>query len=173
MKFILKQNRKVKMRYFVMLSLLFFAIGCSQTPPELKGLYPVTVTVTENDKPLEGIVVSLVNKQPQTLRGCSGVTDSNGVAVIVTKIRDLSGNGVASGEYKVILSKNIDFPEDLRWKPEETSLPMKEQQDWAIKRNAFLEKNDVIPKKFQSQNTSPLDLTVSNQSVELKVNVAE
>jgi hypothetical protein len=158
---------------YVIFSLFFFVIGCSQTPPELKGLYPVTVTVTENGKPLEGVVVSLVNKQPQTLRGCSGLTDFKGVAVIETKIRDLSGKGVASGEYDVILSKNIDFPDELQWKPEETSLPTEEQQNLATKRNAFLEANNTIPQKFQSQTTSPLNLTVSDQSVELKVNVAE
>ncbi|MDR1480517.1 MAG: hypothetical protein LBJ00_16420 [Planctomycetaceae bacterium] len=162
-----------QIRYYVIFSLLFFVAGCSQTPQELKGLHPVTITVTNNNKPLGGVVVSLINKQPQPLRGCSGLTDSKGVAVITTKIRDLSGNGAASGEYKVILTKNIDFPEDLQWKPEEFSLPAKEQEYLATKRNAFWEKNNIIPQKFQSPETSPLDLNISDQPAELKVNVAE
>jgi hypothetical protein len=160
-----------KMRYCMIFSLLFFA-GCSQLPLELRNLHPVTITVTNNNVPIESVTVSLVNKQPQTLRGCSGLTNVSGVAKIATSVGSHSAWGVASGEYRVVLTQNISLPEDLQPVNDEESMPEKERREREMKRNAFLEKNNVIPESLRSRSQSPIELAVNNASTELTIDIA-
>ncbi|MDR1270181.1 MAG: hypothetical protein LBK82_11715 [Planctomycetaceae bacterium] len=162
------------MRYFiVVLPLLLLFVGCSQTPPELRNLHPVTITVTDQGKPIENVLVSLVNKQEQSLRGCSAATNKQGVAVIVTSVRDKSVSGAAAGEYKVVLMRNVPLPEDLQFYPQETTLPEAEQEAKAAKRNAFIEKNNIIPQNLQSSETSPIDLTVEGKNCLLTIDISK
>ncbi|GHT37239.1 hypothetical protein FACS189427_09930 [Planctomycetales bacterium] len=112
------------MRIIVLLFLPLLFIGCSQSPPELKKLRSVTITVTDNGKPLEGVLVALANKSPQTPRGCSGLTIASGIARIATSLGSHSVLGAAPGEYKVVLEKAVEFPPELQSSDEEL-LPKK------------------------------------------------
>jgi hypothetical protein len=168
-----------KMRYKTRLNIIFSLmsllplVGCSQLPPELRNLQSVTITVTNSNSPIEGVTVSLVNKQPQTLRGCNGVTNASGVAKIATSVGSRSVWGVASGEYRIVLTRNVPFPEDLQPINDEESLPENERAKREKKRNDFLEKNNIIPEKLRSRSESPIELAVNNQSMELKVDIAK
>jgi hypothetical protein len=169
----LKIQKGSKMRYYTMILSLLLLAGCSQTPPELRNLYPVTIIVMDQDKPVGDVLVSLVSKQEQSLRGCSAITNQQGVAMIVTSLRNRSAAGVAAGEYKVVLIRNVPLPEDLQFHPQETTLSETEQQAKAAKREAFIEKNNIIPQKFQSSETSPIDLTVERKGCQLTIDISE
>jgi hypothetical protein len=87
----------------LILLFLFFFSGCTNKPPELTDIYPVTITVANNNTPVEGVQVLLSSKNPQSLRSCNGITDIHGVAKIQTVIREYAGNGVEAGNYTVVL----------------------------------------------------------------------
>jgi len=161
------------MKHLLFLLLLCIALtGCSQTPSELRGLKPVIITVTKNDIPLEGVTVSLVSKQPRTLRGCGGITNVSGVAKIMTSVGSRSAAGASPGEYQVKLFKEVEFSGELQLAADEESLPEEERAALEVKRHAFLTKNTVIPEKLSSTE-SPIKLTVDNKNTELIVDVTK
>jgi hypothetical protein len=84
--------------------LLFFA-GCGNNtkPRDLPVLYPVTITVTSEGKPLENAVVDLVSNPPLKFQAITG-TDINGKAVMKT----YNYNGVPAGKFKVVITRDID-----------------------------------------------------------------
>jgi len=142
------------MRNIFLFSCLFFIVGCTQTPSELRHLHPVTITVLDNGQPMAGVFVTLSAKTPQEeLWACNGTTDGSGIAKLRTKIRSFVGDGAQSGTYAVVLSKGADIPAELA----EGSSPNPVLE---AKRNEFIEKNRVVPKVFESAQTSPLELVV-------------
>ncbi|MDR1491593.1 MAG: hypothetical protein LBT05_02550 [Planctomycetaceae bacterium] len=91
----------------------------------------------------------------------------------MTSLRDHSVSGVTAGEYKVVLMRNVPLPEDLQFNSQGTTLPETKQKAKAEKHNAFIEKNNVIPKKLQSNGTNPIDLTVEGKFVRLTIDISK
>ena len=159
------------MRFIVVLVLLCLA-GCSSKPVELRGLKLVTVTVQDDGNPLEGILVLLTPKEVQFLRGCNGVTDSKGKAIIRTSVRQRSGVGAAPGEYKVLLQQTFAMPDDFEAKGT-TSSPQ-EQEILQAKRKAWIDKHRTVPEIFEQNATTPIELTVDESNGgQLVVDVAK
>jgi hypothetical protein len=157
----------------LILSVLFFFSGCTKKPPEFLNLNPVTITVTNNSTPVEGIQVSLSGKTPQSLRICSGVTNTQGVANIQTTIREHTGNGVEAGIYTVVLVKTVTLPPelDIAISPGDLSPKGKEILD---KREKFLKQQRIIPEPLESNVTSPIELTViKNEQTVLTVDLSK
>ncbi|MCL2743343.1 MAG: hypothetical protein FWE67_05785 [Planctomycetaceae bacterium] len=162
------------MRFFIIFSFLIVLSGCSNTPDELRGLKPATVKVFNGDKPLEGVLVSLNPKEAQSLRGCNGVTDAAGTAVIHTTISQKSKAGAEPGGYKVVLYQNFVMPPDLAPRPDEDGLSDKEQKELQTKRQAWMLKNRVIPEIYEHADKTPIELTVDpNNGGELVVDVSK
>jgi len=97
------------MRTFLFLSLSFALLlqsGCSKDdgrPNDLPKLHPVSITVIQDGKPLEGAAVTLIAKT-QTLYGmASGTTNASGIAVP----RTYGYDGVPVGQYMVTVSKAV------------------------------------------------------------------
>jgi hypothetical protein len=149
--------------FLLLICVLFYGCGVSK-PPGLGTLYPVTITVTDKGQPLEGVLVSLANQELQTPRGCCALTNANGVAKIVTSIGTYTGDGAAAGSYRVVLSKSVPLPPELQVISGEMYLPEKEQNAHTVQRDAFLEKNRIIPKQFESKDSSPIALTVDGKN---------
>jgi hypothetical protein len=164
------------MRFDFLLLLLLAVIGCNiSTPPELRNLSPVTITVLNGDQPVENVHVSLAAKEPQhLLYGCGGVTGSNGCAKIQTTIREHFRDGAIPGSYSITLRKKIVFPADLEPSETEISLPEKERKVRQTKREAFEKQNRIIPIIFEQQETSPITLTVeSRKATELTIDISK
>ena len=160
--------------FFVTLLIAANMFGCSNTPDELRGLKPVTVKIHNDGKPLEGILVSLNPKEAQSLRGCNGVTDSSGTAVIRTSFSQTSKIGATPGEYKVLLLQSFVMPDDIASLPGEDSLPAKEQADLQAKRQAWMAKARIMPEIFEHVDKTPIELTVDpNKGGELVVDVSK
>ncbi|MDR2439615.1 MAG: hypothetical protein LBE12_09645 [Planctomycetaceae bacterium] len=157
----------------LILSVLFLFSGCTKEPPEFSNLNPVTITVTNNGIPVEGVHVSLSSKTPQSLRACSGVTNTQGVANIQTAIREHIGNGVEAGTYTVVLVKTVAFPPELDvvLPPGDLSPKSKEILD---KQEKFLKQQRIIPEPLESNVTSPIELIVTqNESAVLTVDLSK
>ncbi|MDR2439617.1 MAG: hypothetical protein LBE12_09655 [Planctomycetaceae bacterium] len=149
------------MRLLFLLFSLFLLSGCTQTPPELADISPVTITVTNNGLPVEGVLVSLFEKTPSSAFGCNAQTDKAGVAKIKSTVLTYIGNGAPPGTYTVVLSDLIIFPPEIASSITETSLSPKEQAKRQAKRDEFIEKNRRIPKILESFSTSSIELTVT------------
>jgi len=159
---------------FIIIPLLFCLAGCSGKPIELRGLKPVTVTVQNDGKPLEGIIVSLNPKEAQSLRGYNGITDSSGTAIIRTSVRQMSGAGAAPGEYKVVLLQSFVMPDDIASKPGEDTLSAQEQTNLQAKRKAWMDKNRIVPELLEDVATTPIELIVDEtKGGELVVDVVK
>jgi hypothetical protein len=162
------------MRILFLLLSLFLLSGCTQTPPELANTSPVTITVTNNGAPVEGVFVSLFEKTPHGAFGCNAQTDKTGVAKIKSTVLTYIGNGAPPGTYTVVLSDLIIFPPELASSMEETLLSPKEQTARQAKRDEFIEKNRRIPKKLESFSTSPIELIVTkNEPVVLTIDLSK
>lgn len=75
-------------------------VGCSKT--SLSGLSPVTGTITQGGKPLEGATVIFAPAAQSAARAAAGVTDANGVFTLTTL---QPGDGAMPGDYNVTVSK--------------------------------------------------------------------
>jgi hypothetical protein len=153
------------MRLFLLLCSLttLFCLGCNRVPvpDELKDLCPVTITVTDNNLPMEDVLVSLSAKTSGGAWASRGVTDAKGFAVIQTSRASYSGTGVPAGDYKVTLAKTVNLPPDLVPEEKDQNLLPKEAAIKETKREDFLEKNRIIPKVLELSNTTPVELTVT------------
>jgi hypothetical protein len=91
--------------FILLFSVLLFVTGCGDNtaPKDLPKLYPVTITVTSEGKPLEAAVVDLVSEPPSKFQAITG-TDTNGKAVMKT----YNYNGVPAGKFKVVITRDID-----------------------------------------------------------------
>jgi len=85
--------------------ILFSLAGCSKQlkPDGFPPLYPASVQVIQDGKPLEGALVSLHGTQDSPLKwGVFAETDSNGKAVFVTHGKFY---GAPEGEYLITVEK--------------------------------------------------------------------
>jgi len=109
------------MRHLTFCATLFIAVaisGCSGTPrPDgLPKLYPCTITITQEGKPLEGVSVSLYDPAITDRWAVGGQTNASGVATIHTHGQFL---GTPAGRFKVVLTKTVtesdSVASDIEW----------------------------------------------------------
>lgn len=141
---------------------LFLFVGCSQKPPELSNLFPVTITVKNGDTSMAGVHVSLTTDAVRDVWGSSGMTDSSGVARIESTLRSHVATGVSPGTYKIVLTKSVDLPPELQSSPDEEDAGMETPELIAKrkKRDKYIAENRIIPEKYSSSSTTPLTVTV-------------
>jgi hypothetical protein len=96
----------VCLRYFV----LYRLRRCAGTGHELKDLCLVTMTVTDGQQAIEGVVVSLSAKTSRGAWASRGITNAKGIAVIQTSRASYTGKGASAGDYKVTFVKMVIFP---------------------------------------------------------------
>ena len=80
--------------------------GCSRqrVPADLPKLYPATVSITQDGKPLEGATIIFFGSDPASLKwGVAGCTDASGKAVMAT---NGMYKGAPVGNYQVTVTKN-------------------------------------------------------------------
>ena len=90
--------------FILMTSACLILNGCggSDLPPDMPKIYPTTITITQDDRPLEGASVVLVPMDPSNTWHAGATTDAAGNAVMLTHTQY---NGVVPGKYFVIVSK--------------------------------------------------------------------
>jgi hypothetical protein len=168
----------MKLHLIILVSLLWLPIfiGCNNVtiPDELKNLCPVTITVTENHQPVEGVTVRLVSKEPRGVFASNGITDVKGIAKLQSSRGSYTGNGVPAGTYSVVLLKTVDFPEDLMPVEADQNLSQSALAKKQVKQEEFLDKNRVIPKILESSSSSPVELIVTEKTgVTLEIDLSK
>lgn len=154
--------------YFVSWTLVFAfivsAVGCSQEEGERR--FPVSGTVTQKGKPIEGAIVAFTPEADG--RPASGVTDASGKYILTTLV---SGDGAVPGKYKVTIAKY-----DKKLAPAAPKTPGKATDPYDITNEypadynemqaseiaAAISKN-LLPAKFANPNASGLQAVVAEQ----------
>src|SRR5690606_8372893 len=99
-------NRKLNFAYASLPWLLASLIGCGESRPEgLPALFPASVTIEQDGKPLSDATVTLVPTDPALARWpVGGQTDATGTANLKTYMQY---EGAPAGSFKVTVNKNI------------------------------------------------------------------
>ncbi|MDR1963819.1 MAG: carboxypeptidase-like regulatory domain-containing protein [Planctomycetaceae bacterium] len=152
--------------YFVFTVLTVLILeGCfHQTQPDgLPKLYPVTVAVTQDDKPLTDANVMLVSASQWT---SGGITNSNGFVTLYTHGKY---PGVPIGTYKVTVSKirtEGDPPPRAPYDAESARI-YAEYKKSGKKYTRF----QIVPKEYRESETTPLTIEVKNGTNMLSLNI--
>lgn len=148
-----------------LVSTLLLCCGCNTAvPEELKNLAPVTITVTDNSQPLEGVAVALNSKGGASgFFVCTGLTDAKGVAKIESSRNEHTRKGAPPGTYAVVLVKPVIVPPELEPQEEDQDNPAAAAARHA-KLSAFLKENQSLPLVLTRSTSSPVELTVAEKS---------
>ncbi|MDR0609303.1 MAG: hypothetical protein LBG58_04280 [Planctomycetaceae bacterium] len=138
-------------------------IGCSKHPKGFPKLYPCSIALTKNGKPLHNVCVLLKNETVQGTWGISGTTDISGTAIIVTSLGEYIGKGIPNGEYIVSLDEII-HPPNGKTKEEIGKLPEEELYKYIAEEAKMIDALRIIPKEFSDSNKSPLKIAVKANS---------
>lgn len=139
--------RKIITGLPIFCSLLLVSCRNDVKPDGLPKLYSCRIGITQDSRPVEGILVSLRDSEQMGKWSISGRTDASGMATIRTH-----GNfkGVPSGRYKVVLTKN-----EMEYGPEASP----------VGGPAWTKVYSLIEKKYTDLETTPLEISVENKSV--------
>jgi hypothetical protein len=145
-----------------LLSTLLFS-GCSGE--RLEPVYPVSGTITQKGKVVEGAIVAFTPATTGEGIPCSGITDASGVYKLTTRTL---GDGAAVGKYNVTVAK---YEQKLEPKNKEGADKLTDPNDitneyptgynemQASEIAASLSKN-LLPQKYSNPTTSKLDADV-------------
>ena len=90
-------------KLLLLLSGFMLVTGCGKPlPPDMPKLYPARLTLTQDGKPFEGVMVIANNKDAASHYSSGGISDANGVVVLRTHGKY---SGVPEGTYSLALSK--------------------------------------------------------------------
>ncbi|MCL2117067.1 MAG: hypothetical protein FWH27_01440 [Planctomycetaceae bacterium] len=153
---------------FMVWLLPLFGCGGQKLPPGMPKLYPATVTVMQDGRPLEGAEIVLINTDPAVNWSAGGMTDKNGVV----KLRTMGQyEGAPLGRYKVGVRKvevpDIALPLDIPSDPE----GLREYQRLAreIAENTF----SLVEEQFSIGRTQlEVEITASNDNGTVDVSPA-
>jgi hypothetical protein len=133
-------------------------LGCGDDTG-LDRRYPVSGTVTYNNKPLEKGQIAFIPTDPSKQRPANG-TIVDGRYTLTTAT---SGDGALPGTYKVsVVSKQIRPEDEARIK--ETLAKIGGTTRQQLTGRATARAKDLIPAKYQSSEMSGLEATVGPKS---------
>ncbi|MDO5566108.1 MAG: hypothetical protein Q4G59_05580 [Planctomycetia bacterium] len=117
-------------------------------------LIPFEIKVTQDNKPLEGAYVSLKGEKIAYL--VDGVTDSNGVATLMTQGKF---RGAPADQYKVAISKRVETPSKFQSSPpdDETLLAQWEKD----RASEYRPTHNYIEKKYGDTATSGFTVSIA------------
>ena len=135
--------------FFATLLIAITIIGCSDTPrPDgLPTLYPCTITIKQDGKPLEGADILLYDPAITDRWIVAGQTDTSGVAVLRTHGQF---PGAPEGRFKVVVSKTES--EGRGWSGDE---PRATWED--IKVYSF------VAKEYGNRESTPLEIVIDGK----------
>lgn len=140
------------MKFLVPILFLFAVAGCkNDLPPGMPRLTKCEIVITSENKPVEGVFVTLIPRQEGLEKWPSaGTTDTEGKAKIVT-----FGQypGVPAASYKVVLNKVVRQGGE------------KDDETTPIAKREKIQIFSLVDKKYTVQETTPLELTVENSAV--------
>ena len=158
---------------------LFIGCGGERLPDGMPRLYPATVTVMQDGKPLPEARVTMMNTDPAVNWPTGGTTDNNGVIRLMTMGRY---SGAPAGTYRVYVSK-IEMPEipdilrsDPPTGPEGSPAPATRQEYNRLVQNINENSFYVVDPKFAltpgNEGTSGLSVEITPSNFRVTVDVS-
>ena len=140
------------LQIFATLLIAITIIGCSGAPrPDgLPKLYPCTITIKQDGKPLEDATVQLYDPTVTNRWTVSGVTNASGVAVMRTHGQF---PGAPQGRFKVILSKTVTESDTIPGDGE--NAPPKSIGNTRI--------YSLVGKEYTKHESTPLEIIIENK----------
>ncbi|MDR1958901.1 MAG: hypothetical protein LBQ54_07645 [Planctomycetaceae bacterium] len=157
------------------LSLFLLVSGCGQSVPDgFPEVVPLTVWITDGEKPLDEVFVVLEMVPPASGVSVAAKTDATGKAVMQTSIGNFSKAGVPIGKAVMTLIKT-PVAEDWKTPEEQSKMEMSEYMAYSNEKAARSAKlPPIIPKSLTHAKTSPLTKEISaGQPLEWKIDIAE
>jgi hypothetical protein len=148
--------------FFFIFLIIFFGVGCqtkNSVPPDMPRLIPCKITFTQENKPLEGATVSLVNIGNGVTGkwGAGGKTNASGEVEIYT-----NGfyRGAPAGKYKIVVNKTETEPSQNPLPPSPES---SDYNDWMKKYgNEIRPVYSLVEKKFTVAETTLLEIEIQD-----------
>jgi len=140
-----------------MILVLLLCIGCSDAkrPKDLPRLYPVTLTITMDDKPLaDAFVMLYTDNMADAKWTVGGRTDAEGKAMIVTHGQF---HGAPAGKFKVCVTKS----EESEVAPERV-LAFEPTDGTTM---GFARPKQLVDPLFADSKSTPLEIDVSPKGV--------
>ena len=137
---------------FTLLCLVPFFFGCGEKKPDgMPKIYPCTITITQENSPLEGASVLLISDDPVLGKwSVAGTTDASGNAVIKTHAKF---SGAPAGQYVVVVSKEEYVAEAAAKTDNRDDVTITPQTLYYL-----------VDQKFSQKETSPLKFTMEAKS---------
>jgi hypothetical protein len=149
-------NKKTVIVFLFLLSLGTIT-GCGGGPlkPDgLPALYPVTIIITQEGKPVADMFVSLRSTDPAITWAVGSRTDENGHAPIRTHGEF---NGAPLGKYKVVLDKQENEGYD-------EYVAAKNRYDEAAAAKIDVKLFSCVEEKYNALETTPIEIEITPQS---------
>jgi hypothetical protein len=147
---------------------LLICSGCGKPlPPDLPKLYPVSMTITQEDKPLAEAVVFMINDDPASKWTAGGITNQSGTVKLRTNGQF---NGVPLGKYKITVRKTESPDRTLLNEISESEQP----QEYARINKQIEEKTfELVEEQFSDFQTSPLSVEITPDKSTFKIDVGK
>ena len=154
--------KKISLMAFC-LFLAVAAVGCKseKRPDGMPELYPRSLKIIQDSKPLDGAQVSIISSDPKIARfPCGGNSDANGLV----ELKTMGFDGAPLGAFKVVVSKieAINRPSSYE--------EAQKFQNEGIKEEAY----DLVERKFTDSATTPLTVEFKEaDSTTIELDVGE
>ena len=142
---------------------LTFSTSCKREkrPDGMPDIYPCSIRVVQDGKPLADAEIAIVSSDPQIARfPCGGITDANGIA----ELKTMTFKGAPKGSFKVVVSK-------VEWinRPSCYEEAQKNQSE-GIKEESY----DLVDRKYGDSSTTPLKIEIQENALEpIEIDVGE
>ncbi|MCL2742621.1 MAG: hypothetical protein FWE67_02095 [Planctomycetaceae bacterium] len=150
-------------KYIVLLLVSFLIIsGCGgpDRPSDLPKLYPCTISVTQDGKPLGDALVKLVSTEPNFKWAVFAQIGTSGTGKVFTQGLY---PGAPEGEYKVVVSKEEETSEKIG-----SAAPQVGEFGEIIAAPTILTVHTLVEKQYADAETTPLSITISSKGNDKK-----
>ena len=143
--------------------LLTTIISCNRNtlPPDVPEIAPCVITILKGGKPISDATVSLSRTENHGGWTVYGLTNSSGVAQIITAAGNATARGAPIGDYTVTVQKEPPRPEGDKTPEEIRQMGREELGAYQEKLRA---KRDALPREvpniFYNNTTTPVTLKV-------------
>jgi hypothetical protein len=137
---------------------IFVLIGCSSPKPDgFPRVYPATITVTQDGKPLEGAVVILEHSAERTRWSAGGKTDATGSIQPATVQGNYSVPGVPAEDFLVTVTKSPVVEIDQTVDPETLTPQERDRLNAEYEQKTIEARKAVgIPERLSDPQKTPL-----------------
>ncbi|MDR1270654.1 MAG: hypothetical protein LBK82_14125 [Planctomycetaceae bacterium] len=147
-------NKKTATILFLLYFGTIFGCGGPLKPEGFPALYPVTIVVTQEGKPVAEMFISLRSTDPSVTWAIGSRSDENGHAPVRTHGEF---DGAPLGKYKVVLTKQEN-------EGYEEFLAAKDRRDETAAAKIEVKLFSCVEEKYNDPETTPIEIEITPKS---------